>query len=275
VVLLDIRFTQADLQRIVSQSNLRKQQTVRVSNTTLWKEIPSSSIVCGNPSTGVTCAIATLLDPTRIILDDTMNHLVKLPPYFLRGCAAMAHVDLGPLANVQEVGDGFLYGCSSLVDVQLGALAGVKKLGASFLGLCSSLVQLSLPPLSNVTEIPAHAFTGCSSLQRLDLRGLSNVTKVGSHFLLQCTSLSEVDLAPLSNVREVGQNFLNGCPSRAKVDLRPLSGVEKDKLGDSFLHGCFVPLEVIVASEDQIKAVDPKLPSGVLFVIRRVEAPQN
>ena len=187
-IYVDIQWTKRDLEQKVQDLGLEKQQIVILINQSALTVIPQDSAVQSYP-----CAVPSLLDPTRVVMDATMSYVQKVGHGFLRDCSSLKEVDLSRLSNVKEVGNGFLSLCSSLKEVDLSGLSNVQKVGDAFL-------------------------SECFSLKKVDLSGLTNVQKVGNHFLYECSSLTRVILP--TSPPECLRRALRGLPATVKRTVK-------------------------------------------------------
>jgi len=195
---IDIQWTKCDLEQKVQELGLERRQIVIITNPSKLKEIPKDSAVLASGREREPCAISSLLDPTRVIMDASMSNIRETGNYFLSGCFSLKKIDLSGLRNLQKVGFSFLFRCSSLEAVDLSGLCNVQKVGHLFLGRCPSLKEVDLSPLCNVQKVGDGFLSGCSSLKKVDLSGLSNVQEVGRYFLDQ-TPLGTRVILPVSS----------------------------------------------------------------------------
>jgi len=141
---VDIRWTWYDLQLKVKEMGLEKGQTVVLTNQSQLEVIPQDSAVLGRRREP--CAISSLLDPTRVVMDTTMSNVQEVGDQnFLFRCSSLKKVDLKGLHSVQKVGYSFLYDCPSLEEVDFSDLTNVQEVVQAVLYRCPSLTKVILP----------------------------------------------------------------------------------------------------------------------------------
>ncbi len=154
----------------------------------------------------------------------------------LLGCEKLKSINLSPLQNVTEIGDGFLIGCKSLTSVNLSPFNKVESIGNEFLSNCNSLSNVDLLPLENITTIGYGFLANCYKLEYINLSPLKNITNIGSQFLSECINLKSIDLSPLKNVTTIDNAFLYKCKKLKSINLSSLTKVKF--ISDEFMAYC-------------------------------------
>jgi hypothetical protein len=154
----------------------------------------------------------------------------------LLGCEKLKSINLSPLQNVTEIGDGFLIGCKSLTSINLSPFNKVESIGNEFLCNCNSLSKVDLLPLENITTIGYSFLANCHKLEYINLSPLKNITDIGSEFLSECINLKSIDLSPLKNVTTIHDAFLYNCKKLKSINLSSLTKVKI--IGDEFMANC-------------------------------------
>jgi len=160
----------------------------------------------------------------------------------LQGCEKLKSINLSPLKNVTEIGDGFLIGCKSLTCIDLSPFNKVESIGNQFLYYCNNLSKVDLLPLENITTIGYGFLAYCQKLEYINLSPLKNITYIGSEFLSECINLKSIDLSPLKNVTTIDNAFLYNCKKLKSINLSSLTKVKI--IGDEFMANC-ISLESI------------------------------
>ncbi len=140
-----------------------------------------------------------------------------------------------PLKNVHTIGNYFLSENTGITKVDLSFLQKLTKIGNSFLQYSNSVEMVDFSKLTKLTEIGTNFLYHCRKIEEVDLSS-SPLISIGNSFLNECTSLHTVKFNPNPTITNIGKFFMPYCYNLKSVDFRCLENVETIK--GYFLEGC-------------------------------------
>jgi uncharacterized repeat protein (TIGR02543 family) len=156
--------------------------------------------------------------------------------YFLVFFSGLTSVDLSPLSEITDTGDGFLYSCTGLTELDLSPLSGLTTIGQSFLNLCTGLSSLDLSALNNITTIGRVFLDSDPGIVSLTLpEEMPELVSIGEYFM-RTSSLTSLTLPPMPKLTSIGYDFLRSSHSLLSLDLSALPA--SVSIGNGFLQLC-------------------------------------